>query len=59
MFLTEPVATVTPIIDSSMLANVEPQLKAIVDIALPVSIGAAVIVGGFFFVKRLVRSSFK
>lgn len=59
MFLSDPTATVTPIIDSSMLANVQPQVQATVGVVLPVMIGVAVIIGGVFLVKKLVKSSVK
>ena len=59
MFLTEPVATATPIIDSSMLSNIQPQVQATVEVVLPVMIGVAVIIGGVYLVKRLVKSSVK
>lgn len=59
MFLTEPTASVAPIIDSSMLANVQPQVQATVQVVLPVMIGVAVIIGGVYLVKKLVKSSVK
>lgn len=59
MFLTEPVTSSTPIIDSSMLSNVQPQVQATIQVVLPVMIGVAVIIGGVFLVKKLVKSSVK
>lgn len=59
MFLEAPTVSATPIIDSSMLANVQPQVQATVQVVLPVMIGVAVIIGGVYLVKKLVKSSVK